>query len=242
MTERPILFSAPMVQALLAGRKTQTRRLRGLNAVNSDPGKWTWDGMKFYANREAACISIWPGECPLGNVGDRLWVRESYCPYYFDGGKHGYRADFDVKRLKGFCPEPRWKPSIHMSRAHSRMTLEITKVRVQRLQAISDTDAHCEGMEYIWGDGHGPRARRKWWGYGYHDGFSKDASGQKTYHAQVGSTEVCCCHAGQALRLSPVRCAFRALWENINGKGSWDRNPWVWAVSFRRFRVIEASA
>lgn len=163
MKERPILFSAPMVRAILEGRKTQTRRVvklqpkwrqdilsRGLGdpcpgvlAYQEGPGIWhCYGSMNF-------CEEF----CPYGKPGDRLWVRESFCPYtttvYSDQGKSVsepkaiYAADGGFL-LNGY----KWKPSIHMPRWASRITLEITEVRVQRLQEISEGDAVAEGVDW----------------------------------------------------------------------------------------------
>jgi hypothetical protein len=151
MKERPILFSATMVRAVLDDSKTQTRRvLRGPTVKMRDGRSFLYvddalglawrpaggDPLQAYPNVEEAC--------PYGVVGDQLWVRESYAPRYFDDGKHGYMADW-TGEAADMVPKPRWTPSIHMPRAHSRITLEITDVRVQRLQSISEADARAEG-------------------------------------------------------------------------------------------------
>lgn len=153
MKERPILFSGPMVRALLDGTKTQTRRIA--------KSKWSnchlelVDGVLEVVNTkepEARTELI----CPYGQPGDRLWVRESFCPIYpqnpnYNGGQpiehdyaatyvHGYRLGDSLGLKKT------WKPSIHMPRAASRITLEITGVRVERLQDISEADALAEGI------------------------------------------------------------------------------------------------
>ena len=125
MRERPILFSAPMVRAILEGRKTQTRRV-----ARTPPHP-------VHGHRLAAAT------CPYGQPGDRLWVRETWGPC--DGG-FCYRAD----EPEGSTAKPddgRWHPSIHMLREASRITLEVTGVRVERLQSISDDDAIAEGLE-----------------------------------------------------------------------------------------------
>jgi hypothetical protein len=186
--ERPILFSAPMVCAILAGTKTQTRRVvkpRGLPCWSVQP---------------ADIPRILPF-CPYGQPGDRLWVREAFgdCTKGADimAGMHYdpplYRADADSYGLLGhdglgpvYEEEIRWRPSIHMPRKFSRITLEVTDVRVERLQDISEADAKAEGC--------GPAT---------------------AYPHQY-------------------RDAYAALWEQINGPGSWAANPWVWVVEFKR--------
>lgn len=147
--ERPILFSSPMVRAILAGRKTQTRRV-----VEERPRK---DGVKM--NMELL-KSIGVGcACRFGAVGDRLWVRETWLPLWDSGAgfltclfptgrenspdAYKYRADGEAPTNFG----AKWRPSIHMPRDASRITLEITGVRVERLQEISEEDAIAEGCQ-----------------------------------------------------------------------------------------------
>lgn len=131
MKERPLLFSAPMVISILAGHKTQTRRLvRGpIESVEGAP----------YFRIES---------CPYGVAGDRLWVRETW------GGDdccgYAYRADHpDWPHFEGDGEQPDspWRPSIFMPRKASRITLKLTGVRVERLQDISEEDAQAEGVE-----------------------------------------------------------------------------------------------
>lgn len=209
LRERPILMSAPMVRALLEGRKTQTRRVvkpQPTNVDNYEPGmvNEAW---------QAGFVDV---KCPYGKPGDRLWVRESFQPLLQDDVKwgdadyktgEGYAINyvatdgakefFDCRNDEAFCD--RVTPSIFMPRWASRITLEVTEVRVQRLQEISEEDAIAEGV-----------------------GLNEVES----YRRQVEVN-------GFALRGgAPARCAYAALWENINGAGSWDANPWVWAVSF----------
>ena len=220
MKERPILFSAPMIRAILAGTKTQTRRLikpvgndEGFVLQDYGDGFWPYrseDGESgFYRDRDGYDTEE-RIKCPHGQPGDRLWVRESfsgpYCMEAQDGmaaappstwaheSRIWYWADGDPTH--GDWTRPR--PSIHMPRWASRITLEVTAVKVERLQDISETDAIAEGIE---------KTPNGFWSlYG-----QADADG--TY--------------------SP-RASYRALWESINGPRSWDANPWVWCVSFKR--------
>ena len=140
MKERPILFSAPMVRALLAGTKTQTRRI-------IKP-----QHLAFFNQDAAAMLSDWNERpLPYGQPGDRLWVRETFghfeCNQHFKPGCNVYyRADGNCLEL-----EP-WRPSIHMPRWASRITLEITSVRVERLQDISEADAQAEGAPFELGE------------------------------------------------------------------------------------------
>lgn len=168
MKERPILFSAPMVVAILEGRKTQTRRLikkhpsldhEGFRCVKED---------NFYRfekpEHEFVSRSF---ECEYGKPGDRLWVRETFKEIVLtghdtrgremDGESYVYAADADAPTKK-YMP---WKPSIHMPRAASRITLEIVDVRVERLQEITEEDAAAEGAKQVVGDyGRGPLSYR----------------------------------------------------------------------------------
>lgn len=159
MKMRPILFSGSMVRALLRGEKTQTRR-----AVKPQPAygcRYEMNG----AGTHALHLSDVPGRefvpptprsvdhrlpCPYGEPGDRLWVRETFAPRYFDNGHPGYRADW-TSAAADVCAEPKWKPSIFMPRLASRITLEVTNVRVQRLRDITPEDAQAEGCVCIGG-------------------------------------------------------------------------------------------
>ena len=198
MKERPILFSAPMVRAILDGRKTMTRRVmkpqphEGVDAV-----EWQDQiivGMNVpdqsgFAMMRGGVIESEAIRCPYGEPGDRLWVRE--CVRLPDGLEYvAYKADIDTPRWRD-CIDPencRWTPSIHMPRWASRINLEITGVRVERLQDITDADALAEGA----------------------------------------------CHPDPRAKDGCYRSAFEGLWESINGAASWDANPFVWVVEFRR--------
>ncbi len=150
MKERPIMFTGPMVRAILDGRKTQTRRV-----IRPQP-RWVGDPGIPFRTEDADPKGII--QCPYGKPGDQLWVRETWAPNEGDvlAGKAFYRADNNTI-------VERWRPSIHMPRWASRITLEITKVRVERLQDISEEDAKAEGSAYrtefrdiwrsIYGDG-----------------------------------------------------------------------------------------
>lgn len=136
MRERPILFSTSMVQAILAGRKTQTRRV-----------------VKFPLKCPTHHVSVGNGQtpppttwCPYGKVGDVLWVRENFCfADSFDNGKEVRTYAYQATPFTNL--KVRWKPSIHMPKAACRIFLRITNVRVERLQDISESDAISEGVE-----------------------------------------------------------------------------------------------
>jgi hypothetical protein len=133
--QRPILFSAPMVRAILAGKKSQTRRLMRLGGE--------YDGGGQYLTRDDEWVDIWR-MCPYGVPGDLLWVKETFLPWDASGGveKYIYRATEDLPAYSGS-----WKPSLFMPRKASRITLKITGVRAERLQEISSGDILAEGVD-----------------------------------------------------------------------------------------------
>lgn len=196
MKERPILFQGAMVRAILNGSKTQTRRLVKHPAKDGEHG---WHpiptGMQYLPGGSARPVN------PYGLPGDRLWVREAWAsvvdgPYLPE--HYIYRADGNSDWAHG------WKPSIHMPRVACRLVLEVTEVRVERLQEISEADAIDVGIE------NDPRL---------------DPAG--TCHWRVYGA------AQSTGRNCPER-SYASLWESINGPGSWDLNHWVWVVGFRR--------
>jgi len=210
VTERPILFSAPMVRAILAGQKTQTRRV-----VKPQPELaqlLTHSGWSAWFDGHGR-----PLRNPYGQPGDRLWVREAWAQNWNQlsdtrmDRSYVYRADGEGRAQDNGTDLP-WRPSIHMPRAASRLSLEITGVRVERLQAISEVDARAEGVERIDIE-FGMRLRTPHWrAYGNED------------------TQYC---------ISP-EASFQALWRSINGTESWDANPFVWAVEFKRLEAGHA--
>ena len=153
MKERPILLNAPMVRALLAGTKTQTRRI-------FKPDRMTWDAngrYTTYAMRGGELSttgsgpfepSSWLHYCPYGQPGDRLWVRESFARVPTACGSEDIVFAADYQDGSDRAAGVRYTPSIHMPRAVSRITLEITGVRVERLQDISRGDAMAEGCPF----------------------------------------------------------------------------------------------
>lgn len=190
MKERPILFSGAMVRALLAGTKTQTRRVVKMKPhqqieQRDDGTNWPW---MYDSERDA---DAWL-TCPYGKPGDWLWVRETW--HDASSALHScalYRAD------GGEIYGGKWAPSIHMPRWASRITLEITSVRVERLQDIDISAAQAEGVSDT-------------------GSLILDSAGNE----QGG----------------PI-AEYAVLWEQINGPGSWDANPWVWVLEFRRIDV-----
>lgn len=216
MRERPIIFSGAMVRAILAGRKTQTRR--PVKGVDECPHGY--DGVVTVTVPQEAhlvgkhCFALASGEshylrCPYGAPGERLWVRETFC--------WGYRLDektwtaFPIEHAekrafyRATAPDPKdepqrhWTPSIHMPRTACRLVLEVTKVRVERLGQISEKDARAEGiMRMPWPSGRG-------------HGWAHDE--------------------GQPVSTTAVR-AFEDLWHSIHG--GWWPETWVWVIEFKR--------
>lgn len=216
MAEKPILFAAPMVRAILGGAKTQTRRVAVKTSQPRNVFISDFDAAecKIEIENKISGTRSWKS-CPYGHPGDRLWVREAFfdtTPYsnapLFQGRAHpiAYRADGEVIGCH------KWRPSIHMPRTASRILLEITAVRVERLQDISEADAVSEGLTVCHGVDEGGRYA------GYHwDQQSEDDT------------------------LWPdATVTYRHLWESINGPASWAANPWVWVIEFKRLEQSNA--
>ncbi|HBS7490690.1 TPA: hypothetical protein ACVY15_003319 [Klebsiella pneumoniae] len=211
MKERGMIFNGEMVRAILDGRKTQTRRPIKWKQTRfteigerEDGSKWPWS-----EDAEHACDFWHP--CPFGSVGDRIWVRETFQGPLFDYDlMDNYckyptpfkKPEFCVYKADG-VPAPEfydaddelhccWRPSIHMPRWASRILLEITDVRVERLKSISDGDAIREG-----------------------------------------------CSTADMKSGDCVADVFARLWASIYGSDSWNANPWVWVIEFKR---VEGSA
>lgn len=167
MKERGMIFNAEMVRAILDGRKTQTRRIIKDCTVGRDPiSKFIQIGKKFIGCYPEDVPELIRECCPYGVPGDRIWVRETFQGPLFDFEQmEAYQEDSSKFKKPEFCvykadgkPAPEffdadenlhccWRPSIHMPRWASRITLEITGVRVERLNSISQEDAQAEGME-----------------------------------------------------------------------------------------------
>ncbi|WP_421439999.1 hypothetical protein [Agrobacterium tumefaciens] len=224
MADRPILFSAPMIRALLAGSKTQTRRVMKPQPRGTP---WFWDGDEvdpvpgwfdgYETGREPCGAATREVNDPIKlriGVGDRLWVKETHAivprtAYRISEGVQQTLRTEDNHDAAVYAAEwdrskpGRWRPSIHMPRWASRITLIVTDVRVERLQDISEADAIAEGIE---------RHKSGWMPYStaFFDG---DGVTPANYH------------------LDP-RESYRQLWNLINGAGAWESNPWVVAYTF----------
>ena len=208
--DRPILFSGEMVRAILAGHKTQTRRVIKLPTWSTlDWADFETDdaGKPVIICEETGCLAEMP--CPYGQPGDRLWVRETWIPdppqddtwdyyaftdgvlYNFDNLPNRFKKPKHIiYRASWNGIDLRWRPSIFMPRWASRLTLEVVSVRVERVQEISNPDAQAEGVG--------------WW---------QPVGGEKDY-----------------------RLEYSMLWNRINAKRgySWDSNPWAWVIEFKR--------
>lgn len=229
MKERSAILKPHEVRAILAGTQTQFRRIMKPQPYDDEFGRTWW---RWSKHRASTGRQDWIEHCPFGVPGDVLWVRESgrvlkhACDHDPVVQKDRWEvvgweyADGTIKQLGDFDPPvSEWlddcqrvgRPSIHMPRWASRLTLRITDVRVERLQDISEEDAKAEGLEVMnftgWGDEPGlPRVPEP----DHFRGFQ-----------------------GAEWEEYPV-AAYRALWERIHGPGSWEANPWVWVVPFER--------
>lgn len=204
MKEIPILFSTPMVQAELDGRKTNTRRLKNLKVINENPDKWSFQEKFTHVGkyeRDKHVYRFVDGEgsfmdilCPYGRPGDLLWVRETWAPAW---NQVLYKANERYGKYEG----QKWKPSIHMPKKAARIWLQVEGVRVERLQDISEEDAIAEGIEKK--PGSTSSTKFDYRHYEYEGSYNVDA-----------------------------KVSFRTLWEKINGADSWAANPFAWVVKF----------
>jgi len=217
MAERPILFNAEMVRAILAGRKTQTRRpVAGSPVfVTQFIGRDNKPTHEYGLHPESEYVISKNIRCPLGRPGDRLWVRETWGLHAHSDFTYWNRdsivglSEDDVRgswavayQSDAESPYDHWRPSVHMPRWASRIALEVTDVRVQRVQEITAEEAVAEGVRCHICDGRV-------------DGTSEN--------------DCACFHTARNAVPS-----FEFLWRSIYGAESWQQNAWVWAVTFRR--------
>lgn len=204
--ERPLLVTTELIKPIQERRKTETRRLRGLEVINEDPDKWRFwrtrednpEVFLFIKGKELGFTKI---KCPYGQPGDILWVRE--CCTWLNSQPAGgwiYKADVDEAesielKVKGY----KWRPSIHMPREASRMSLKIESIGVERLHDITEEAAITEGIESATGN------------FGY-----------KSYNDYSGSAKS---------TFYPID-SFFSLWIKLNGVENWKINPWVWVLKF----------
>jgi hypothetical protein len=215
--ERPILFSTPMVQAILEGRKTMTRRIvKPQPSLKMGVGKWIKNKNIQMIGDQSVVINYMEQNSPYGVPGDVLWVREKFAARDCDTAIHKVTIEYAAsegekhyifpKKSMKIIQKPlhaaaKYQPSIHMPKDACRIKLLIKSIRVERLQEITRKDAKAEGIERITIEGKG--------------------SGYKVYgdNSDITASE---------------EFSFYTLWESINGLGSWEANPWVWVIEFEK--------
>lgn len=218
MAERSILFNDAMVRSILSGAKTQTRRVMRTNHVGY-VAFHRWDGelgaraMMRCANETHPGSSVFCEDNRIGRPGDRLWVRECWCP---GRGLARVASPSVIMAPSGAALAPgiiyradgaslpagtRFRPSIHMPRWASRLTLRVTEVRVERVQDITEGDARAEGVYPLCG------------------GYCAGNADAEWHSTALG--------------------AFADLWCSTYGVQSWTANPWVWVVKFKREEVSD---
>lgn len=221
--EKPILFKDDMIRAILEGRKTQTRRVVKMNHSCGKPEPIEGHG-EWWSIHETGDI-----KCPYGKPGDRLWVRERFAyhfiwdklpPGHIDIEVHADNYFYGDGTITGDCEDHqrgKWRPSIHMPRWASRITLEITNVRVERLQDISEEDAIAEGAQH------------------FPDLPGKNPWGQDARWSmeQPNSVDDCLGSARSAFGNYFCKLAGNAP-NGIHDPRPWDANPWVWVIEFKR--------
>ncbi|MDQ7818714.1 MAG: hypothetical protein RDU14_16935 [Melioribacteraceae bacterium] len=230
MKEHPILFSTEMLQAILRGEKTQTRRVvkvlpksgfardfyRGnyWTIMPAQKGGYVAIDIPENTLRPEDKIRFTDCEgfpCPYGKIGDQLWVRESFLPNYFDDNKPAYKADW-TGTAEEIINSPKWKPSIHMPRNLSRIQLEILNIKVERVQDITEEDAMKEGMQIP----------------------VTEIEGKIKPIVQV-SGKYLPLHYGDPYK---YKSHYAALWDGLNFKRGygWSVNPFVWCIEFKRIK------
>lgn len=208
MKEYPILYSTPMIQAKLAGRKTQTRRII---KVQPEEQLHPCGSSKWYWSTNPSDLKIPYVKCPYGQIGDLIWARESWAYAEDEFGNHSSTTNGDcfgkfLYKANGDDNHDRWKPSIHMPKEASRIWERITDIRVERLQDISEGDAIAEGIQPLLASG------------------AQLATHGRLYKHYTEHQE-----GLFGTGLKPVK-SYQTLWESINGDGSWDLSPWVWVI------------
>lgn len=228
---KPILFSGAMIGAILDGSKTQTRRVMryaplGSNATVEQAGNG-WQN--FYGEKPNRVVEWTNHKCPFGKIGDKLWVRETWAEFAGIEPKieYVYRADgiFDTP-AKEHLSGNKWRPSIYMPRAASRIALEITDVRVERLQSISEDDAKAEGVKPLFTAEEIQSEK-----FGYRAELDLKPTPFTNYLWETKAD-----NGSQSSSCKTAKGSFQSLWTLINGKREgcrWSDNPFVWCLSFR---------
>lgn len=201
----PILFNDEMIRAILAGTKTQSRRV----ILPQPPADSTWHKESGLFQIKGAAYGLMR-HCRYGQAGDSLWVREAWgygrTPYPLSTPRVYYRADMGA----AFVANNFWRPSIHMPRQYSRITLDLISVRAERLQDISESDAIAEGTK-----------------------FQRGKFTPIEYYTEKESGRLMARYSGPQRDLTIID-SFGGLWNSINGKRGfgWDSNPWVWRLEW----------
>ena len=202
-----------MVQAIIADRKTETRRTSGLDEINKNPDDWEIDYVgKYWTNSkgyQVECLWISFGDpkkditqninikCPYGKPGDLLWVRETFVDIHDQTNCWLYKGYEMFNGMETF--DWKWKPSIHMPKAAARIWLKVTDIKVERLEDITETSAIAEGVQI------GKGLDNSNWYLDYQTNL---------------------------FQLYKAKSSFNTLWRKINGEDSYNSNPWVWVVKF----------
>ncbi len=203
---KPILFSTTMVLALMEDRKTQTRRI-----IKPQPIDNTEVDGNFFTGNHSGFVKV------DGHINWRQQFTDEYSPYQpgdilwvrESWCRFGNEYCFKIKNQQGDVKPLKWKPSIHMPKAACRLFLEVTEAKLERLQEISEDDAMSEGIEK--------------YGLGY-----------KSYEIIHSGPHKGTPHPHSAISNRKASFSFKELWESINGPDSWNINPWVWTISFKR--------
>lgn len=211
---KPILFSTPMVQAILDGSKTHTRRIQGLEKFNQNPNRYRYDGVanlehqpQYYTHyfetldkHRNPTEKYTPIEAKV-KPGDILWVRETF--EFVPVNKAPLDQECYVQLMPKYKADGsecfnKWKPSIFMPKVAARIFLEVINVRLERLLDISEADALAEGV------------------------------------IEIEKGEAYKCYTDDAGSFTTARGSFTSLWESINGLDSWKENPFVWVYEFKQ--------
>jgi hypothetical protein len=216
MKERPIIMSVEMVEAILTGTKTQTRRICNPQPTSSHTAQG------YYPGGSVTTLALKDGKftvaCKFGIVGDRLYVRECWRVHRdYDrlsprlvvtamGGDTAHCIDYrSTPSIRDFWGK--WRPAIFLPKSFARITLEILKVRVERVQDISEEDAKAEGCNKA--------------------DESEEFLTAEDY--RVGYTTP-----------QYYSCGYKLLWDSLHGRGAWDKNPWVWVIEFKAQQSVTA--
>lgn len=222
---KPILFNTEMVKAILRGEKTSTRRIIKFENNESDKSE-------YYAGRCALAPGVFNSTAhriskfPPYQVGDTLWVRETWQYIDFAGEDNGYvyKASQNGKDWEENSEGWTWKPSIHMPREATRIFLKVTDVKVEKLQDITEDEAKAEGIKSYTKDNEVFKyAVSDYWWINYHNKHERQFRG--TWWQDMPRT---------------ANEAFKYLWDNrYNFPNDWCGNPWVWVIEFKRISKEE---